>query len=59
MVLISSIVGGLLVGALTSFLVLMLSLIPGLGGLSHAALPIFYAATLLSGMIIVAKTTHP
>ena len=58
MVLISSIVGGLLAGASASFLILMLSLIPGLDGLSYAALPTFYAVALLCAGFIAVNTAH-
>lgn len=56
MSLISSIVGGLLVGAFAAFLVLLVSLIPGFGNLSGAALPIFYIAAVLAGILIASAT---
>jgi hypothetical protein len=56
MTLISSIVGGILSGAVLSFLVLMISHIPGFSVVSGAALPTFYAAALLASIIIAVNS---
>ena len=56
MALISSIVGGILSGAVVSFLVLLVSLIPGMSVVSGAALPTFYVAALLAALIIAVKS---